>query len=42
MIVSWPGRITRTACAASTRHVADIVPTIYSMLGIKMPDAVKG
>jgi hypothetical protein len=42
MIVSWPARITSAGLRRQYVHAVDIVPTIYSMLGIEMPDVVKG
>ena len=42
MIVSWPAQITSTGQRRQYVHAVDIVPTLYSMLGIEMPDVVKG
>src|SRR5580704_6063937 len=42
MIVSWPARITSAGVRRQYVHAVDIVPTLYSMLGIEMPDVVKG
>jgi len=42
MIVSWPARITSVGLRRQYAHAIDIVPTIYSMLGIEPPDVVKG
>jgi Sulfatase len=42
MIVSWPKRITSTGLRRQYVHAVDIVPTIYSLLGIEPPEVVKG
>ena len=42
MIVSWPAQITSTGLRRQYVHAVDIVPTLYSMLGIEPPDVVKG
>jgi arylsulfatase A-like enzyme len=42
MIVSWPARITGTGLRRQYVHAIDIVPTLYSVLGIDPPEAVKG
>ena len=42
MIVSWPKQITSTGLRRQYVHAVDIVPTIYSLLGIEPPDVVKG
>ena len=42
MIVSWPARITAVGLRRQYVHAVDIVPTIYSLLGIEMPEVVKG
>jgi arylsulfatase A-like enzyme len=42
MIVSWPQRITSTGLRRQYVHAVDIVPTLYSLLGIELPDVVKG
>ena len=42
MIVSWPGQITTTGLRRQYVHAVDIVPTIYSLLGIEPPEVVKG
>jgi hypothetical protein len=42
MIVSWPARITASGLRRQYVHAIDIVPTLYSMLGIELPEAVKG
>ncbi len=42
MIVSWPAQITSTGLRRQYLHAIDIVPTLYSMLGIELPDVVKG
>ena len=42
MIVSWPARITSTGVRRQYVHAIDIVPTLYSVLGIEPPEVVKG
>ena len=42
MIVSWPARITSAGVRRQYVHAVDIVPTLYSLLGIEPPDVVKG
>ena len=42
MIVSWPTRITTTGLRRQYVHAIDIVPTLYSVLGIEPPEVVKG
>jgi hypothetical protein len=42
MIVSWPARITSAGPRRQYVHAVDIVPTLYSMLGIELPEVVKG
>ncbi|HYX57461.1 MAG TPA: arylsulfatase, partial [Streptosporangiaceae bacterium] len=42
MIVSWPARITATGKRRQYVHAVDIVPTLYSLLGIDPPEVVKG
>ena len=42
MIVSWPAQITATGLRRQYVHAVDIVPTIYSLLGIEPPEVVKG
>ncbi len=42
MIVSWPGRITKTGTCRQYVHAVDIVPTIYEALGVEPPETVKG
>jgi arylsulfatase A-like enzyme len=42
MIVSWPKQITSTGLRRQYVHAIDIVPTIYSVLGIDPPEVVKG
>jgi hypothetical protein len=42
MIVSWPKQITATGVRRQYVHAVDIVPTLYSLLGIDPPDVVKG
>jgi arylsulfatase A-like enzyme len=41
MIVSWPARITSTGVRRQYVHAIDIVPTLYSVLGIEPPEVVK-
>jgi Sulfatase len=42
MIVSWPARITSAGVRRRYVHAVDIVPTLYSLLGIDPPEVVKG
>jgi arylsulfatase len=42
MIVSWPARVTSAGVRRQYVHAVDIVPTLYSLLGIDPPDVVKG
>ena len=42
MIVSWPTRITSAGFRRQYVHAVDIVPTLYSLLGVEPPDVVKG
>ncbi len=42
MIVSWPARITSAGLRRQYVHAIDIVPTLYSLLGIDPPEEVKG
>ena len=43
MIVSWPARITEDRASGDQyTHAIDIAPTIYELLGIELPDVVKG
>ena len=42
MIVSWPARITSAGLRRQYVHAIDIVPTLYSLLGIEPPEEVKG
>jgi arylsulfatase A-like enzyme len=42
MIVSWLARITSTGVRRQYVHAIDIVPTLYSVLGIEPPEVVKG
>ena len=42
MIVSWPARITSSGVRRQYVHAVDIVPTLYSVLGIEPPEVVKG
>ncbi len=42
MIASWPARITSPGLRRQYVHAIDIVPTLYSVLGIEPPEVVKG
>jgi arylsulfatase A-like enzyme len=43
LIVSWPAQIdAQGELRDQYCHVSDITPTVYDMLGIEFPDAVKG
>ena len=42
MIVSWPARINSTGLRRQYVHAVDIVPTLCSMLGIELPEVVRG
>ena len=42
MIISWPAQINSTGLRCQYVHAVDIVPTLYSMLGIELPEVVKG
>jgi arylsulfatase A-like enzyme len=42
MIISWPAQISAAGLRRQYVHAVDIVPTLYSLLGIEMPDVVKG
>ena len=42
MIVPWPARITSAGVRRQYVHAVDIVPTLYSLLGIDPPEVVKG
>ncbi len=42
MIVSWPSKIKKSGRRDQYTHAIDIAPTIYELLGIEMPDVVKG
>src|SRR5881392_4230612 len=42
MIVSWPAQITETGIRRQYTHAVDIAPTIYELLGIDLPEVVKG
>ncbi|HSZ40680.1 MAG TPA: arylsulfatase [Trebonia sp.] len=42
MIVSWPARVTGSGLRRQYVHAIDIVPTLYSVLGIDPPEMVKG
>ena len=42
MIVSWPAQISSTGVRRQYVHAVDIVPTLYSLLGVDPPEVVKG
>ncbi len=42
MIVSWPAQITQPGIRTQYTHAIDIVPTIYELLGLELPEVVKG
>jgi arylsulfatase A-like enzyme len=42
MIVSWSARVTASGLRRQYVHASDIVPTLYSLLGIEPPEVVKG
>jgi arylsulfatase len=42
MIVSWPAQIKKAGLRPQYTHAIDIAPTLYELLGIEMPDVVKG
>ena len=43
MVITWPGKITKVGQVQSQfSHVADIVPTILEVAGIKAPGAING
>ncbi len=42
MIVSWPKGIKATGMRGQYTHAIDIVPTVYELLGVDMPEIVKG
>ena len=42
MIVSWPARITERGVRTQYTHAIDIAPTLYELLGVELPDVVKG
>jgi len=42
MIVSWPAQITEPGIRTQYTHAIDIVPTIYELLGLELPEVVKG
>ncbi len=42
LIVSWPKGITQTGYRRQYNHAIDIVPTMLELLGVEMPDEVKG
>ena len=42
MIVSWPAQIKKTGIRTQYTHAVDIAPTIYELLGIELPEVVKG
>ncbi len=42
MIVSWPAQIKKAGIRTQYTHAIDIVPTIYELLGVEMPEVVNG
>jgi arylsulfatase A-like enzyme len=42
MIISWPNQVTSAGLRRQYVHAIDIVPTLYSVLGIDPPEVVKG
>jgi arylsulfatase len=42
MIVSWPSHIAEPGMRHQYTHAVDIVPTVYDLLGIELPEVVKG
>ena len=43
MIVSWPKRMTATGgLRHQFLHATDVVPTMYDLLGVELPEVVKG
>ena len=42
MIVSWPAQIKEAGIRTQYTHAVDIVPTIYELLGIELPEVVNG
>jgi arylsulfatase len=42
MIVSWPAQIKEPGIRAQYTHAIDIVPTVYELLGIELPEVVNG
>src|SRR4051794_15216005 len=42
MIVSWPAQVMETGIRTQYTHAVDIVPTVYELLGIEIPEVVKG
>jgi arylsulfatase len=42
MIVSWPAQIKQAGVRRQYTHAIDIAPTIYELLGIELPEVVKG
>ena len=42
MIVSWPAQIKKAGIRTQYTHAVDIVPTIYELLGVELPEVVNG
>src|SRR3982751_738238 len=42
MIVSWPAQIQWPGVRTQYTHAVDIAPTVYDLLGIELPEVVKG
>jgi arylsulfatase len=42
MIVSWPAQIKEAGIRTQYTHAVDIVPTIYELLGVELPEVVNG
>ncbi len=42
LIVSWPAQIKEAGIRRQYTHAVDVVPTIYELLGVELPEAVKG
>jgi arylsulfatase A-like enzyme len=42
LVVSWPARIESAGLRHQYTHAIDIAPTIYELLGLELPEVVKG
>jgi arylsulfatase len=42
LIVSWPKQIAETGIRTQYTHAIDIAPTLYELLGVELPEVVKG